>query len=170
MINSQGGYVLKLSSDVASRSEVEEIGYSAVGQWLFLLGGLALLVGPLMPWLELLGATTVSATGIDRTGGEAILMVALGFAVAVSACVSLWRGKDQTMMVPFFLGLTGAVMAFMYYRNLRASIAAVELESYQVAVGQGLYICLAGGLMIASGLIIAELQRHERLTASACHP
>jgi low temperature requirement protein LtrA len=158
--------VLKLGSESLP---VEDVDLSIAGQLLFLLGGLALLIGPLMPWLELLGATSISASGLDRTDGEAILVIAFGFAVAVSAGISLWRRKAQTMMVPFFLGLTGAAMTLIYYHNLRSAIASIKLENHEIAVGQGLYLCLAGGLMICVGLIVSEYQRHERVTAS-CHP
>jgi hypothetical protein len=118
------------------------------GHVLSLIGSLMLAIGPFLPWATI---GFLSASGLQKTGNEAMVLTVLGIIGVVVAVTSLITKRILLSLVPLLLGLAGFGLSLYYYLVLRADLFAASL-------GAGIYVCLIGGVLVFVSAILSRLR------------
>ena len=121
------------------------------GNVLGLFGSLMLAIGPFLPWATV---GFVSASGVQKTGNEAIILTALGAIGVVIALASLITKRGLLSLIPLLVGLAGLGLSVYYYLVLRD-------DPLTVSLGAGIYVCLVGGVIILVSAMLDRLKRRS---------
>ena len=114
-----------------------------------------LLLSPFLPWAS---ALWVSASGLQKTGNEAIVLVILGVMGVAFSVVSLLL-RRRMMAAPLVIGLVGVAFGVWYYVQLRDQLADPDLQDMGAAIGSGIYLCLVGALLAVVGAMVVFASR-----------
>ena len=126
------------------------------GQVIGLIGFLMLVVGPFMAWAT---AGIFSASGMQKTGNEAIVIVVLGVIGIVLAVLSLVSKRSVLSVVPLIAALVSLAMSIFYYVQLREDLSGMDNEFFAAGIGAGIYLCLVGGVLALIGAIVGGFKR-----------
>ena len=126
------------------------------GQVLGLIGFAMLAIGPFMAWAT---AGIFSASGMQKTGNEAIVIVVLAIIGIVLAVLSLVSKRSILSIVPLIAVLVCLAMSIFYYVQLREDLSGADNEFFSVGIGAGIYLCLVGGVFALVGSIIGGFKR-----------
>jgi len=108
------------------------------------IASLLLLIGPFLPWTT---AGIFSASGLQWTGNEALLLVGLGaIGLGVSA-FSLAKKKDRLRFVSLFVGALGLLFSAYYLYATKDQLGEVG-DVLEAGVGPGIYLCLVASIVI----------------------
>jgi hypothetical protein len=109
------------------------------------IASLLLLIGPFLPWAT---AGVFSASGLQKTGNEALLLVGLGaIGLAVSA-FSLVKQKDSLRFVSLSVGVLGLACSVYYLYALKDQIGESSSGILEVGIGAGIYLCMAASVVV----------------------
>jgi hypothetical protein len=107
-----------------------------------LLGGVLMAVGPLLPWAT---AGLLTASGMQKTGDEAMILIVLGVAGALGPLASLSQRRDLAGWAPMVTGLIGGALTFFYFDRLQTQLSGNEFAQ----IGVGVYVTFLGaGLLV----------------------
>ena len=101
------------------------IGAPVVG----LIGGGMLAISPFLPWVTL---GMISASGLQKTNNEALLLVAAGAIAAITAITSVAQRKPFPRWVPLVTGLGSGVLTWVYMTAVKEQIAGMSFGNPQL--------------------------------------
>lgn len=140
-----------------SRSEPEETvarkrarPVSAAAQSLIAIGALGMIVAPFLPWVRL---GVLSASGIDKTGGEALLVSVCGALALISVIASFAKGTDRMGWVPFLFSLVGGGLSFFYYSAATTQLSDLQGALLTPTIGSGPYVAIASAGLVFLGVL-----------------
>ena len=110
-----------------------------------------LIIGPFLPWATV---GFMSASGMQKTGNEAIVLTALGVIGVVIAVTSLIIKRSLLSLVPLLVGLVGFGLSVYYYLVLRD-------DPLTASLGAGIYVCLIGGVVILVSAVLSRFKRRS---------
>lgn len=120
------------------------------GGLLGVVGAVLLVVGVVLPWLEVAGETVSGWTA--STDAE----VLAGVAAVATVAAALVVGGARSLVLRVLLGVAGVVALALGAFDL---VDVGGVEGVDASVGVGLYVVLAGGLVLVAA---AALTRHRR--------
>lgn len=123
-----------------------ELGGSAVA----VLGGLLLAASPLLPWATL---GVLSASGLQKTGSEALSLSALGVLGAITPMIVLVTKRQRAGWSSILCGIVGFGLATMWLVAIQEGMPA--RGTLAPSVGIGLFVAYAGTLMLVIGASVA---------------
>jgi hypothetical protein len=123
------------------------------GQVTALIGYVMLVIGPFLPWMTAYMFSGISASGLQKTGNEALVLVFLGVVGVAFGVVSVSL-KRATLA-----GVVGLGMSIRYYVQLRGQLSDPELEDFAVSLGTGIYLCLVASIVVLVGGVVAVASR-----------
>jgi hypothetical protein len=130
---------------VPDRSSSSSVKLSISSQIVVAIASLLLLIAPFLPWAT---AGVFSASGLQETDNEALLLVGLGaIGLAVSA-FSLVTKKDSLRFVSLYVGVLGLVFSVYYLDALKDQIGQSSNEILEFGIGAGIYLCLVASIII----------------------
>ena len=115
-----------------------------------ILGGLTIVAGSLMPWMTLLGGLH-TYRGIIGLYGR---LIAGGGVVAVA--LGIFLGAKPSRVAGYSAAVLGCGIIFfsaLLLRNLMEVVHDRQHPMLAAAPGWGLYVCLAGGVLLSASLI-----------------
>jgi hypothetical protein len=115
-----------------------------------ILGGLTIVAGSLMPWMTLLGGLH-TYRGIIGLYGR---LIAGGGVVAVA--LGIFLGAKASRVAGYSAAVLGCGIFFFsafLLRNLMEVVHDRQHPMLAAAPGWGLYVCLAGGVLLSASLI-----------------
>lgn len=124
-----------------------------------LVGGGLLMIGPFMPWAKL-GIFT--ASGLDKTGDEALLLCLLGVASIVTSGLSFLRKKDTALWLGFVTGGLGGLASFYYLGLIDQQVQSLRSYLFTPQIGLGLYVALGGSALLLIAALTGVLARRSR--------
>ncbi len=124
-------------------------GVSLAGQVLVLIGGVGLAIGPFLPFVT---AGPMSASGVEKTGNEALILTAFGVFAMIAGLVSLARKQDMMGWVGMLSGGVGALLTTRYYLLLQESLPPGN-DFIRVSIGPGVYLCFIASALIMAGML-----------------
>lgn len=124
-----------------------------------LIGGILLLAGPFLPWVK---AGIFSADGIQKTGGEAYILVGLGALTLASALYSLTTTKNLAWP-PIILGILSAIVSTYFLITLVQQISGIRLN---ISIGIGVFAILIGSIFILLGGVGSIISKNKKKKAS----
>lgn len=136
---------------------------SVTGLVVAVVGCFMLVIGPFLPWMT---ALWVSASGLQKTGNEAIALVILGIVGLASSVVSLILKRRGFTAAPFFVGLVSLALTIFYYVQLHDQLSDPGAEEIGVMLGSGIYLCLVGAIVVIVGAVIAWASQKPRVGPS----
>lgn len=125
------------------------------------LASLCLVFGPFLAWAE---AGGLSASGMQKTGHEAVILVLLGVVGIAVAVISVLRREDVFNPGLVFAGLVCLGMSAYYLHDLRGQAAVVSKAGSAAAVGAGVHVCLVASIVVLLSAV-ALICRGWRRTA-----
>jgi hypothetical protein len=135
-------------------------GASIPGQVIILLGCLLLVVGPFLTWMAA-DMFSVSVSGLEKTGNEALILVGLGVIGIVVAIISLAQKRDAAKWTAFAVGLVGLGFSVYYFFALRDQISENDSGLFDLSLGAGIYLCLAGAVVALIGATVVAAHRRR---------
>ena len=123
-----------------------------------LFGFVMLAIGPFMAWMS---ASFISVSGLQKTGNEAIALVALGIIGALLALISILNKRSVLAVIPVIAALLGLAMSIYYYIALLDDLSGLEIELFTPTLGAGIYICLFGAILALIGSIVGGVKRKQ---------
>jgi hypothetical protein len=128
------------------------------GQVLSLVGSAMLAIGPFLAWAT---AGIFSASGLQKTGNEAVALVLLGIIGAMVALVSLVQKRSVLSVIPLIIGLVGLGMSIYYYAALLDDLSGLDNELFTPTLGAGIYVCLVAGVLVIIGALMGGLKTRK---------
>jgi hypothetical protein len=145
---------------------------------LIILGGLAIVIGSLMPWATVSGGRSlslvnfsfsVSVTPFDINAANALVMLVCGLAttsLGIWTAVALHR-SGGVLVAAVATGVTAVAVALVTANGAQSQAGSLNwLQSFinvsslvTFSVGLGFWIAVAGGLMAAIGGLLAYAGR-----------
>jgi hypothetical protein len=125
---------------------------------LVLVAGILLAIGPFMPWLSL---GMLSASGIQKTGGEAWALVLVGAVAVVAAIVSLATKRPRVHGGLIILAVIGGGLCAYYFNAMGQNLAEVNEKAAafggEATFGAGMFMCCGGAVLLLLFAIIGAL-------------
>ena len=106
-----------------------------------LVAGILLLLGPFLPWISL---GYLSASGVEKTGGEAYIIVCLGLIAAIVGGAALSQGR-QLPKAAAAVGVISTTLSVVYAMQIVETTSSGGMLSPSTDVG--LYVTFAGSLV-----------------------
>jgi hypothetical protein len=129
------------------------------GQVIALIGYVMLVIGPFLPWMTVYIFSGISASGLQMSGNEALMLVFLGIVGMAVGIVSLALKRAKFVWVPFMVGLVGLGISIWYYVQLHGRLSDPEIEDFAVSLGTGIYLCLVASVVVLVGGCVAVASR-----------
>jgi hypothetical protein len=126
------------------------------GQVLALVGGVLLLVGPFLTWMN---AVVISVSGLQKTDNEAYVLVFLGVVAAVFGLISLLAKSRKMIWVSYVAGIVGLGFSIYYYFAMRDQLGDANSLGEVVSLGAGIYLCLIGSALVFIGAVISTASK-----------
>lgn len=130
-------------------SNVGTARYSAERHVCVMFGALILLAGPFLPWATL---GRLSASGVEKTDGEALILSGLGLIAMLVSIVSMGQRRDQAGWACGIAGGFGLLLTYYYYDGLSTQLDGLRDGLLSPQIGYGVYACFAGCALILMGL------------------
>lgn len=125
------------------------------GAWVAIVGGALAAAGTVLPWISATaGFATVTRTGLEM-GQDALIIAGAGVLGALFAFVSPRFAGYALALVG---GLVVLFVGWLDFGDLSNRVGDLGSLGYG-SVGAGIYVCLAGGLLMAVGGLMALTQR-----------
>lgn len=125
-----------------------------------LMAGMGLILGPFLSWINV---GILSASGVQKTGNEALVLTLLGVLGVIAAILALVKGRDMLRWAPFVIGGLASAFSLFFFMALSAHAEELSNEFFSPTLGAGLYICLGSGpLMILGTLGFARPRSAEQ--------
>jgi hypothetical protein len=131
-------------------------------QVIVLIGCVMLVIGPFLSWMNAHVLEEISASGLQKTDNEALLIVILGVIGAAFAVVSLALKRRTFTWVLFVVGLVSLGLSVYYYVQLRDQLIYPDLGDISTSLGTGIYICLVGSIVVLVGALVAAVSKKSR--------
>lgn len=123
------------------------------------IASLLLLIGPFLPWAT---AGVFSASGLQKTGNEALLLVGLGAIGLGIAVFSLARKKDSLRLVPLLVGVLSLAFSAYYLYALRDQLGESSSDILEIGIGAGIYVCLVASIVVLLAALAARFGVEKR--------
>jgi hypothetical protein len=152
------GAAAGLSVEIAHPGLLLEAGTGASvgGHVVTILGCVGLVLGPFLPWAT---AVIVSASGMQKTGNEALLVTLLGIAGIAVSVISLIQRRDMLRWVLFVVGGISLAFSLYYLIAIRYQLAELSDEILPVSLGVGIYVCIVASIVVIAGALGVALRR-----------
>jgi drug/metabolite transporter (DMT)-like permease len=135
------------------------VGVASIGgQVITLIGCVLLVIGPFLAWLT---AGFISASGMQKTGNEALVLVFLGIIGIAVAAISLAQRRDRVKWVAFVVGVVGLIFSIYYYFALRDQLSEINDGLFSASLGVGIYVCIIASVAVLVGAIAVAVHRKE---------
>src|ERR1035437_7971732 len=142
-------------------------GVHAVGAWGLLAGGLAIIVGSLLPWATATApfAGTVSRSGTDG-GGDGIITIALGLVICLAGVSAVQRVRSGIASLAGVLAVVAGVLVVYEYSDASSRVQNVSAASDLVvaSVGAGIWVMGLGAVVALVGAL-EYLGRNKTIAA-----
>jgi uncharacterized membrane protein YjfL (UPF0719 family) len=125
-----------------------------------LLACLMLVIGPFLPWAT---AGIFSASGMQKTNNEAIVIMLLGLVGIAVSLVSLLSRRNRFAWVLLVVGAVCLVFSVYYYFALRDQLADVDSEYLSASLGAGIYVCMIASVVALVVALAVGLRRKTRV-------
>lgn len=135
-------------TEKVTQETAEEEERSGGGRMLILLGGLALVIGALLPWASMT-APFVGSISIKGYQGDGLISGAIGLILFVVALLSLKGTGKKTAVTALILGLLSGWLVFPKLFSFASLM--VESEFALMSIGSGLYVSIIGVLLVVLG-------------------
>jgi len=132
---------------------------SVSGQVFVLIGSFALVIGPFLPWAT---AGIFSASGLQKTNSEALIICILGVLSGLPAIISLVKKKNVGDWASLICGLIAGGLAVFYYVGLRDTLSGMGGGMLSPSIGSGIYVCFAGTGAIVVGIIASSVSSGKK--------
>jgi len=114
------------------------------------IGGAAMVVGSLLPWITVTAFVTVSRSGLEA--GDGLITIILGVAVVLIGLAALASGRAQFRLLAIALGALGLGITAIDYASVQDRIRTLDADIRDLAsVGIGLYLVGVGALIALAG-------------------
>lgn len=101
----------------------------------------------------------ISASGMQKTGNEAIVLTILGLVgIAISVTSLAERRNRFTWMLPL-VGVVGLIFSGYYFFALRDQLSGVGDSILPLSVGAGIYVCIVASIVVLIGSFVIGLGR-----------
>lgn len=144
------------SSEQAAEAGGAPSGVWIGGQMAILVGAVMMIIGPFMSWTTVVH---VPFSGLDRTGNEALILVGLGALAIILALTSFVVKRTVLALIPLLVGLAGLAVSIYYYLAMRSDLEDLLPGLFGASLGAGIYICLAGSVLVLVGALFSGLRR-----------
>jgi hypothetical protein len=125
---------------------------------LVLVAGVLLAIGPFLPWLSL---GMLSASGIQKTGGEAWALVFVGGVAVVTAIVSLATKRPRVHVGLIVLAVIAGALCAYYFNAIGQNLTEVNESAAafggEATFGSGLFMSCGGAVLLLIFAIIGAL-------------
>jgi hypothetical protein len=133
--------------------------HSTEGGILAILGGTALALGPFLPWMTV---GLLSASGIEKTDGEALLLTAMGTLALVVGFISLGRERCSATWLLALTALAAGGLTVLYQSELNAQTDRLAgHHALSPRTGVGIYVCFAGVALLLVSVVSAITRRRR---------
>jgi len=112
-----------------------------------------------LPWAT---AGVFSASGLQKTGNEALLLVGLGAIGLGIAVFSLARKKDSLRLVPLLVGVLSLAFSAYYLYALRDQLGESSSDILEIGIGAGIYVCLVASIVVLLAALAARFGVEKR--------
>lgn len=118
-----------------------------------MIGAAMVAIGPLLPWVE---AGMVSASGLKKSGGEAVGLMVLGLLAVALLAVGIAQRKKSSGIAVMIVALLAGGWSMIYYKGIGEELERINAELGPelqgiASIGAGLYLCLAGAVVLIIG-------------------
>jgi hypothetical protein len=144
------------------------------GQILAIIGGIISIISVFLPWFSITSKTsTLSVNGLFFVSGNGMLMglvgqnsnwefqgagvLVLGFACIAVAIILKDSIRNVAMVLCGILIISGGAVNLWSLRDLSLFSGSIFGETIQSGIGYGLYMVVVGGVLTATGGILAFL-------------
>jgi len=125
------------------------------------IASLLLLIGPFLPWSA---AGILSASGLQWTGNEALVLVGLGaIGLGVSA-FSLAKKKDHLRFISLYAGVLSLAFSGYFLYATIVHLGESLNDILEIGIGAGLYLCLVASavFLLAALAVLFGLEKRRR--------
>ena len=120
------------------------------GHVVAMVGGAIVAISPFLPWVTM---GILSASGLQKTGNEALVLVGFGLLAALLALLELVRAAETSGLLHLILGGICLALLMYYKSSFQTHLDELEGGLFQVELGSGIYIGMFGAaLMVAGGI------------------
>lgn len=127
---------------------------STGGPIVALIGAGMLALSPFLPWATL---GMISASGMQKTNNEAMLLVVAAVITAIVAIASLAQRRRFARWVSLVMGAGAGGLTWMYMTQIQEQMAGIRIGSPQL--GDGVYVAFGGAaLMVVAGVMSVEVK------------
>jgi hypothetical protein len=119
------------------------------------VGGVLAAVGTALPWISATaGFLSVSYSGLELGGGDAVVIAALGGGTALVGLLSVASRSAWWWLIALMGGLAIAGIGLVDYQDMQSRVSSVRAdETGHAQVGLGMYAVLGGGVVSVVGAL-----------------
>jgi hypothetical protein len=126
------------------------------------IASLLLLIGPFLPWAT---AGVFSASGLQKTGNEALLLVGLGAISLGASAFSLVKKKDSLRIVSLLVGVLSLAFSAYYLYALNDQLRESSRDILEIGIGAGVYVCLVASIVVLLAAVSVRFGVEKRRLA-----
>lgn len=131
-------------------------------QWIGVGGAAAVVLGAFLPWIKATSIFgTLSRSGMDD-GGDGLFTAGL----AVAGGLAVWQA-GRWLWAAIVCGAVITAIGFWDKSDVKDRAASIDSDAVSVSVGAGLYLTIAGGVLLGvAALALVSARRQQRKNAA----
>jgi hypothetical protein len=132
---------------------MDEAGEANAARSAALVGGTAIVIGCLLPWLSIATATSSdSRTGLEHGGGKVAIILGIAIVVVAGADLVGWKIPDGiAKLVLLVLGAAAVVIAGLNVLDVRDETVELTDDFVSASAAIGIWIVSSGALVAVAG-------------------